>query len=279
MSPSQQPQIHDAVLGGQSPIPLGGVILGGLEGTRQRFNSPHLEQRIAALRDFPKYGTDGLQQVVQAMHDSSFIVQKVAYQLVRSHSTTPMLHDALRSFDAYRILDNLHTFSGHAGGITAIAISPNGEFVVSAGRDATLRVWDLPTQQEVMQIREPSFIYAITVHSDERTITIKCHNQTIKAWDLRTQSEIAPDDLPTRAIASVIVSAKPGNANQHRTHKHLVFGSQNTVRIWDLQHGKEIRVLRGHTSLVTAVAANPGQALIASGGEDRTIKIWGIESI
>ena len=36
-------------------------------------------------------------------------------------------------------------FKGHVGGITALEFSPDGRWLLSAGLDAMLRVWDLPT--------------------------------------------------------------------------------------------------------------------------------------
>ena len=50
VSPSQQPQIYDAVLGGQVFVPLGGVVLGGLEGAQQRLSASGSTQRLPSLR-------------------------------------------------------------------------------------------------------------------------------------------------------------------------------------------------------------------------------------
>lgn len=57
--------------------------------------------------------------------------------------------------------------------------------------------------------------------------------------------------------------------------RFLISCSQNTVRIWDLSQGRELGVLRGHTSLVSAVAV-AGDRLIATGSEDKTVRLWGI---
>ncbi|MEG4105577.1 hypothetical protein [Microcoleus sp. S13_C5] len=51
---SNQPREYDAVLGGQSQIPIAGAVLGGIAGVKQRFNSPSIESRIAAVKDAPK---------------------------------------------------------------------------------------------------------------------------------------------------------------------------------------------------------------------------------
>lgn len=50
--------------------------------------------------------------------------------------------------------------------------------------------------------------------------------------------------------------------------------SDNTVRLWDLDTGEQIRIFAGHTNTVTAVCFSPdgGQAISASA--DATIRIW-----
>jgi WD40 repeat protein len=153
----------------------------------------------------------------------------------------------------------------------AIALSPDGKTLVSSSRDRTIRIWDLDAREEQFTISEPALIFTITLCPDTSIFITKSRDQVCKTWSLRNGQPIDTpwEELQTmrpRTIASVI-----------QTHgNRLISGSQNTIRIWDLQQGKEECILRGHTSLVSAVASNPKPLLIASGSEDRTIKIWGV---
>ncbi|KAJ3114149.1 hypothetical protein HK098_007453 [Nowakowskiella sp. JEL0407] len=55
----------------------------------------------------------------------------------------------------------------------------------------------------------------------------------------------------------------------------IVSGSgDNTVKIWNVNTGKEIRTLAGHTNYVTAVAISNDGDRIVSGSWDNTVKIW-----
>jgi hypothetical protein len=51
-----QPREYDAVKGGESPVPLGAAVLGGIPGVKSRLASPAVEVRIAALSEALKYG-------------------------------------------------------------------------------------------------------------------------------------------------------------------------------------------------------------------------------
>ena len=61
--------------------------------------------------------------------------------------------------------------------------------------------------------------------------------------------------------------------------KYIASGSRDdTVKLWDVDSGKEIRTFSGHTSYVTSVSFSPDGKYIASGRSDDTIKLWEAES-
>jgi WD40 repeat protein len=61
--------------------------------------------------------------------------------------------------------------------------------------------------------------------------------------------------------------------------KKAVSGSgDNSLKVWDLESGREIRTLRGHTGQVWAVAVTSDGKKAVSGSWDNTIKVWDLES-
>lgn len=83
-----QPREYDAVLGGQAPPPVSGVVLGGIEGVKRRLDSTHSQEiRIAALSDALKYGKEGQELLNQIVLTETGVLQSVAYDLLFDSST------------------------------------------------------------------------------------------------------------------------------------------------------------------------------------------------
>jgi WD40 repeat protein len=54
--------------------------------------------------------------------------------------------------------------------------------------------------------------------------------------------------------------------------------SDQTIKLWDVASGREVRTLSGHTYGVNSVAFSPDGRLLASGSSDQTIKLWDVAS-
>jgi WD40 repeat protein len=55
--------------------------------------------------------------------------------------------------------------------------------------------------------------------------------------------------------------------------------ADNTIRLWDIQTGAEIRCFRGHFDVVNTVAFSPDGTRILSQGYDASLKIWDIDYV
>ncbi|BAY74520.1 leucine rich repeat variant [Nostoc linckia NIES-25] len=104
-----QPRDYDAVLGGQSPPPVDGVVLGGIEGVKRCLSNPVANVRIAALSEALKYGDAGLDVLIQALQDKSRLVQRFAYRQLKQR-VEPQVKQALQTYKPWNLEERIDKY-------------------------------------------------------------------------------------------------------------------------------------------------------------------------
>lgn len=61
--------------------------------------------------------------------------------------------------------------------------------------------------------------------------------------------------------------------------KILAANNNQNIKLWNMETGKEVATLSGHSDKVTCIAFSPGNGrILASYSYDKTIKLWDIET-
>ncbi|HIN66545.1 MAG TPA: WD40 repeat domain-containing protein, partial [Candidatus Obscuribacterales bacterium] len=86
----------------------------------------------------------------------------------------------------------------------------------------------------------------------------------------KTATELKQMNGHINWVKSIVVS-KDGT-------KAVSGGADNSVRLWDVTQGKQIRMYPGHTNQVNCVAFTPDEKYIVSGSDDCTVRVFEVES-
>ena len=166
------------------------------------------------------------------------------------------------------------------GPVTAVAISPDGKWLVTGGWDKTPRLWDLSAAEPEKTARvlagHTEAVVTVAISADGKWLVTGSADRTARLWDLsaaepeQTARVLAGHTSPVIAVA---ISADG---------KWLVTGSaDNTARLWDLSAAEPEqteRVLAGHSSPVVAVALSADGKWLVTGSWDKTARLWDLSA-
>ncbi|MEU2675152.1 NB-ARC domain-containing protein, partial [Streptomyces sp. NPDC007164] len=105
-----------------------------------------------------------------------------------------------------------------------LAISPDGAWIVSAGDDKTVRIWDRATGTQTAELTgHTGWVRSVAISPDGAWIVSAGDDKTVRIWDRATGTQTAELTGHTGRVQSVAIS--PDGA--------WIIGAGETVRIWD----------------------------------------------
>ncbi|MBR0985800.1 c-type cytochrome [Bradyrhizobium liaoningense] len=154
---------------------------------------------------------------------------------------------------------------GHGGPVRALAISPDGDGLLSGSFDTAAIRWSLKTDTAEQVLRyHADAVNAVAFLKDGAMVTAGA-DARIAVWTAGRQQPDRVFEGHVGPIAALAVSPEGtllASASWDRT-----------VRLWSRSDGAS-RVLEGHSQNVNGVAFTPDGGSIVSVGYDLTLRIW-----
>ncbi len=133
----------------------------------------------------------------------------------------------LRVFES-EFLNEIHTIKAHKEGATAVLYHPHHENqLISGGKDAMLRLWDVPAEMQLKEVPAHNFaVYGIQAVDDGQTILSASRDKTIKVWtpDLDFQQRL---DLKVGGHKHSVNKIRPLN-----NHTFVSVSDDKKIIVW-----------------------------------------------
>jgi WD40 repeat protein/nucleoside phosphorylase len=176
----------------------------------------------------------------------------------------------------------IRTLRGHTAAVTACAISPDGNWIVSASADKTLKLWNAHSGALRFTLEGHSAaVTSCVINPDGNRILSTSEDGTIRVWNAYTGNELLVLRGHKGAVTDCAISPD-GNwivsAATDKTLKCWDIHTLNEPRPLHEYKGVHLKTLRGHSRLVTSCAIGPDGTWIISASEDQTVRRWDAHS-
>lgn len=166
---------------------------------------------------------------------------------------------------------SFHRYAAHSDWVTSLVLSPDGETLVSASEDNTIKVWDVATTELQRTLDgHTDGVSSLAISPDGEAVASGSEDSTVRIWNLHTgkleRALIGHHD----GVRTVSFSPQ-GDM--------LASGSRDgTVRLWNVSTGMLERLLVGSRTpilrSINAVTFSPSGDIVVGGSEDGVVRLW-----
>ncbi|MBD2654801.1 WD40 repeat domain-containing protein [Synechocystis sp. FACHB-383] len=163
----------------------------------------------------------------------------------------------------------VENLSGFQGIITALNVTPDGEYLAVATADNQITLINLANQEVVYSQRSPVNNFAdLAVSADGQWLAIAADNNV----DIRR----VRDGMRVKSLAGHTEKVSGVAFSPDGETVVSVSGGDRTIRIWERESGNLVQTLADNLGPTTSVVFTPdgGQFITGAIGQDRTIKFW-----
>jgi WD40 repeat protein len=161
----------------------------------------------------------------------------------------------------------------HSGEIKAIAFSPDGAYIATAGSDGLVKVWDLGNGHELFAcVGHKNKVRGLAWSMDGKFLASGGAEKNIKIWDAKTGKEKLNIDAVGGEVTSLALS---------RDGKHVFTGQlkvpgnpPNGLFVNETATGKLVRDVRDFPNTIDAIAVSHDGTLLAAGDGQGNTRLW-----
>ncbi len=158
-------------------------------------------------------------------------------------------------------------FMDHDEAVWSASVSSDGQQVVSASSDKTMRVWNVDGREAPIVLRgHDEAVTSASFSPDGQQVVSASYDKTVRVWNADGRG--APVVLRGHDTAVRSASFSPDG-------QQVVSASwDKTVRVWNANGRGAPIVLRGHDDGIMSASFSPDGQQVVSASVDKTVRVW-----
>ncbi|MFH1303741.1 MAG: SUMF1/EgtB/PvdO family nonheme iron enzyme [Planctomycetota bacterium] len=145
----------------------------------------------------------------------------------------------------------------HMGGISSLALSPNGEQLVASLSDLSIYVWDIASGKKTRRLRgHTDLITQVAISPDGKQVISASRDRSLRLWNLEGNRETPSYPIHNSAVNCIAISSDG---------KQAISGANDELKVWDLDSGKLLMDFKGTSSSHRWISYLPDENYAISG--------------
>ncbi|KIJ58378.1 hypothetical protein HYDPIDRAFT_34249 [Hydnomerulius pinastri MD-312] len=158
------------------------------------------------------------------LHDD---VRSVAFSSPGDRIATGGADGRLRVVYSHSGDDVIPAIQAHSGRVVSVVWSPNGQQIISASSDCTIKFWNSSDGSLLATCQgHTDYVYSIAISSDGEVLASASRDKTVRLWSTATHQQIGPHLQHPYHLYSVAISSDG--------HYLAAGGYDENVYIWNL---------------------------------------------
>jgi WD40 repeat protein len=166
----------------------------------------------------------------------------------------------------------------HASPVQAVAFAPDGRRIASADYLGLARIWDPASGRDYLTIRgHAGLVSALAFSPNSRRLVTGGDDRAVRVWDAMLTTQEALPVEPFNGGSHEVVFTSDGRYMALAGWRSRSDSREPRLRVYDKKTGG-VRYFAAHAGPLCTVAVSPDDQALASGSDDRSIKLWDVAS-